>query len=337
MSLVIQSSSNWRKVKVLGSGSCATVFLAISTSSAGLSNLIAVKSALLTSSYSLQKENKIFKQFKDCPEIVRYYGAALSIERGIHVYNLFFEFASGGTLSNLIKYSRRSIPETYVRKYTKMILKGLCSIHARGFVHCDLKPDNILVFPSNQIGILPQLKIADFGLAQYYAVDPNQSPRITYPHGFPGTPVYMPPESLFSEIKPPLDIWSLGCIVIEMITGKLPWQTSPDMNTLKFMLLYTDTIPQIPDSMSATGKDFLTKCLARNASKRWSAFELLDHPFITHDETQTSGPSTKYKSIIDDSSQDLEDKAAPGYTNGRANRFIIQESYKVLERKKLAI
>ncbi|KAL5564022.1 hypothetical protein UlMin_033769 [Ulmus minor] len=289
MSLVIQSSSIWRKVKVLGSGSSATVFLAISTNSAGLSNLIAVKSNLLVSAYSLRKEKEILKHFKDCQEIVCYYGATLSIERGIHVYNLFFEFASGGTLSNLMKNSRGSIPETYVRKYTKMILKGLCSIHARGFVHCDLKPDNILVFPSNKIGILPKLKIADFGLAQYYEVDPNQSPKITYPRSFPGTPLYMPPESVFSEIKPPLDIWSLGCVVIEMITGKQAWQPSPNMDTLKFMLLYTDAIPQIPDIMSAAGNDFLTKCLARDANKRWSAFELLDHPFVTRDQTQTSG------------------------------------------------
>ncbi|KAL5566240.1 hypothetical protein UlMin_029404 [Ulmus minor] len=286
---VLDQSSNWKKVKVLGFGSFATVFLGISKDSAGLSKLIAIKSAFLSESSSLQDENEIFKKFKDCPEIVKYYGAELSIEEGNQIYNLFFEFASGGNLTKLINNSGGCIPETNVRKYTKMILKGLCSIHARGFVHCDLKPDNILVFPSNQVGALPQLKIADFGLAQYYVVDPNQSPMITYPYSFPGTPLYMPPESMFNEIKPPLDIWSLGCIVIEMITGRRAWQPEPDMQTLKIFLIRTNRIPHIPEIMSPTGKEFLMKCLDKDASKRCSAFDLLEHPFITDDQTQTSG------------------------------------------------
>ncbi|KAF2309352.1 hypothetical protein GH714_001699 [Hevea brasiliensis] len=136
------------------------------------------------------------------------------------IYNLLLEYAPGGSLADLINKYGGKIPECDVRRYTRMILKGLSSIHNNGYVHCDLKPANILVFPSDQQDF--QLKIADFGLAK--EPDEDNSRKFFYQYTFRGTPLYMSPESVkHAEISPALDIWSLGCIVIEMITGKPPW------------------------------------------------------------------------------------------------------------------
>ncbi|ESQ51198.1 hypothetical protein EUTSA_v10017958mg, partial [Eutrema salsugineum] len=90
----------------------------------------------------------------------------------------------------------------------RMILQGLEARHAKGYVHCDLKPGNIILFHSTTFGEPFDLKLADFALPCGFM--------------FPGTPHYMPPESLGPNglIDPALDIWSLGCVVYEMFGGE---------------------------------------------------------------------------------------------------------------------
>ncbi|KAF2309389.1 hypothetical protein GH714_001874 [Hevea brasiliensis] len=128
----------------------------------------------------------------------------LSHENGMTIYNLLLEYAPGGSLADLINKYGGKIPECDVRRYTRMILKGLSSIHNNGYVHCDLKPANILVFPSDQQDF--QLKIADFGLAK--EPDEDNSRKFFYQYTFRGTPLYMSPESVkHAEISPALDIW----------------------------------------------------------------------------------------------------------------------------------
>ncbi|XP_022769601.1 phosphoenolpyruvate carboxylase kinase 1-like [Durio zibethinus] len=89
-----------------------------------------------------------------------------------------------------------------------------------GYIHSDLKPENILVFPSQTGSDLNTLKIADFGLARQCGE--KDIPQL-WEYGFRGTADYMSPESVMGEISGALDIWSLGCIIVEMISGKMPW------------------------------------------------------------------------------------------------------------------
>lgn len=143
----------WSKVQVLGKGSYGTVHLAManrvgSAFSSPFSGLIAIKSAVFQNSLSLQKEAKILQDLVDCPEIVHYFGNDLTIESGVGFYNLQLEYASGGTLEDLIKKTGGKLVEYDVQRYTRMIVKGLRCIHEKGYVHCDLKPANILVFRS---------------------------------------------------------------------------------------------------------------------------------------------------------------------------------------------
>lgn len=126
--------------------------------------IIAVKSAEFKHSLSLQKEGSILFTLNDCPGIVHCYGEDISVESNKKVYNLLLEFAPGGSLRNLMQSSSEGkLPESDVRRYTRMILKALRQVHERGYVHCDIKPENILVFPSKNGG--KSVKIADFGLA----------------------------------------------------------------------------------------------------------------------------------------------------------------------------
>ena len=116
------------------------------------------------------------------------------------------------------------MPEIEVKEYLKMILRGLYHIHERRYVHVDIKPNNILVFPDDNGKLKLKLKITDFGLSkkcdefEEVVITTNAKPR------FQGTPRYMSPESiLFGKINTSLDIWSLSCILIEMISRKHVW------------------------------------------------------------------------------------------------------------------
>ena len=82
----------------------------------------------------------------------------------METYILFLEYAPGGSLEDLIRDSGGALPESDIRLYTRMIVKGLCHIHENGYVHCDIKPSNILVFSTEGGG--NEVKIADFGLSK---------------------------------------------------------------------------------------------------------------------------------------------------------------------------
>lgn len=131
----------------------------------------------------------------------------MTVERGQMFYNLLLEYASGGTLHDLMERSEGKLQERDVQKYTRMILKGLHCIHEKGYVHCDLKPENILVFYSLDGG--SYIKITDFGLSKIPG-DENEL-IMKREFGFRGTPLYMSPESVvLGEIQGGLDICGLS-------------------------------------------------------------------------------------------------------------------------------
>ncbi|EOY13471.1 Mitogen-activated protein kinase kinase kinase 21, putative [Theobroma cacao] len=282
-SLTKDLTMEWIKLKTLGEGCFAVVDLVKIIQP--MSCILAVKSSPF-SCPSLSKEYKILQQFLGCPYIVQCYGAMMSLGYSEPYFNLFVEYAPEGNLLNLIQKFGGKIPESYVRCYIRMILGGLCDIHKRGYVHCDLKPENVLVYPSNQYGLFT-LKIGDFGLAK----EPEQSdaPKAT-PDPLPrfqGTPAYMSPESLRDgKITASIDIWSLGCVVLEMMTGTRPWTCTRNPKDLAKKIALTNDLPYIiPDNMSTEGKDFLMKCFARDPSERWTADMLINHPFLIPDST----------------------------------------------------
>ncbi|KAK6268541.1 hypothetical protein QUC31_012701 [Theobroma cacao] len=107
-------------------------------------------------------------------------------------------------LKTLGKKYGGKIPECGVKCYARLLVEGIRVIHEKGYVHCDLKPENILVYPFDKYGSINTLKIADFALAK------QPGGKADGPAGmlkFPGTAVYMPPESVAdAEISASLDI-----------------------------------------------------------------------------------------------------------------------------------
>ncbi|KAH6838072.1 mitogen-activated protein kinase kinase kinase 21 [Perilla frutescens var. hirtella] len=264
---------DWFRGERLGHGSFAQVNLAAPRSrSSFLPPLMAVKSCGVSLSSSLLTEKNILEELRDCPEIIRCYGGSYSCENGEKLYNVLLEYASGGSLADKLKFSGdRRLPEVEVRQYTKAILKGLHYIHKFGYVHCDIKLQNILLCADGSV------KIADFGLAK--RADGGAAGC-----ELRGTPMYMSPEMVAgSKQGAPADVWALGCVVAEMVSGSPAWSCS-DVAALLMRIGVGEEVPEIPGFLTAEGKDFLEKCFVKDPRQRWTAEMLLDHPFVCGEE-----------------------------------------------------
>ncbi|XP_058111782.1 mitogen-activated protein kinase kinase kinase 20-like [Magnolia sinica] len=264
-------------------------------------DFLTVKSSLFSKSSSLQKEMKILFELQGCPRIVRCLGNDLTIENELIIYNLFLEYIPGGTLADVINATPHGLPESNVRSYTKSILLGLNYIHERGYVHCDIKPQNLLVCSSSEI------KIADFGLSKKAGVSVYGEYHVR------GTPLYVSPESVgWSEYDPPVDIWALGCVVVEMAVRKTAWECliNADTCNLLFQIGFTKRLPEIPECLSEEGKDFLSRCFIKDPKKRWTAKMLLNHAFIVNDFVRNEMLSA-HTSLMPPTEKDLKDYLPP--------------------------
>ncbi|CAI9110182.1 OLC1v1010161C1 [Oldenlandia corymbosa var. corymbosa] len=263
----------WVRGEILGHGSFASVSLAKPTSQSGGNSPMAVKSCSASNPASLINEKSILDEFKDCPDIIQCYGDSYSFEHGEKLYNLFLEYASGGALANKVKSScDQRLPECEVRRYAKGILRGLNCIHKSGYVHCDIKLQNILLTQEGEV------KIADFGLAK--KVSNGKGKKLGCE--LRGTPLYMSPEMVAGgDQSSPADIWALGCVVAEMVTGIPAWGSSNDLAGLLMRIGVGEQVPEVPGNLSEEGKDFLRKCFVKDPQLRWTAEMLLNHPFVS--------------------------------------------------------
>ncbi|KAI4319857.1 hypothetical protein MLD38_033407 [Melastoma candidum] len=252
---------NWIRGRSIGRGSTASVSLATCPSSG---ETFAVKSAPATRSEPLQNEVRVLSSL-DSPHIVGYSGCGVTQETDGPVFNLFLEYVPAGSLSEVIR-KRGGLEEAAIARYAQQILVGIDYLHSRGIVHCDVKPSNIL------IGRGDCVKVADFGCSKSVGMAPV---------AIGGTPMYMAPEAACgAEQGCPADIWAFGCTIVEMATGKFPWTGVHDPVSAIHKIVYSGELPEIRGCLSAHGRDFLGKCLRRNPKERWTAGQLLDHPFL---------------------------------------------------------
>ncbi|KAL7103439.1 hypothetical protein ACP275_08G179000 [Erythranthe tilingii] len=262
----------WTRGPTIGRGSSAAVYLA--TTTAGGEIFAAVKSTDLSSSAPLQKEAILISQLSS-PYIVKCLGSDTTCEESGYVYNLFLEYLAGGTLSDRIKKQGGSLEETAIGKHAHGILMGLNYLHVKGLVHCDIKGQNILLGENGSV------KIADFGCAKRVGSGGSE---------FSGTPAYTAPETARGEEQGfPADVWALGCTVVEMATGSHPWPEMKDPAAALYRVGFSGDVPETPGWFSGEAGDFLGKCLMRDPRERWTAAELLRHPFMIASAEESSG------------------------------------------------
>ena len=277
------NGETWVRGPLLGKGGFGSVFLANSKKPKSrfhcFPSTMAVKSAEFSLSASLQKEKEVHNNVQGSPFVIHCFGEEITTQQNGEnmVYNLLLEYASGGTLSDLIKNSGGSgLPESDVKRYTKSMLKGLSHVHDCGYVHCDLKPENVLLVSSTSENFVA--KIGDLGLAKRSGQ--RKKGRLDY---LRGTALYMAPETVIENVQDmKSDIWAFGCVVCEMLTGKSPWDKEEELDTEELLNLIGDEreLPKIPSGISREARDFLKACLVRKPMFRFTVEMLMDHPFL---------------------------------------------------------
>ncbi|XP_058089758.1 mitogen-activated protein kinase kinase kinase 3-like isoform X2 [Magnolia sinica] len=265
--------SKWKKGgKMLGRGTFGHVYVGFNSESG---QMCAIKEVRVISDdrnskeclRQLNQEITLLSQLSH-PNIVQYYGSELT-EGALSVY---LQYVSGGSIHKLLQ-EYGAFKEPVIQNYTAQILSGLAYLHGKNTVHRDIKGANILVDPNGEI------KLADFGMAKHIT-------SCTSVLSFKGSPYWMAPEVImnFSGYNLAVDIWSLGCTIIEMATSKPPWSQYEGVAAI-FKIGNSKDIPDIPDHLSEEGKSFLRLCLQRDPSARPTAAQLLEHPFVRDQAT----------------------------------------------------
>ncbi|KAK6147896.1 hypothetical protein DH2020_018808 [Rehmannia glutinosa] len=221
---------------------------------------------------------EIMRNLNMCPYVINCFGEETTMgENGVMTYNLLLEYGSGGTLADRIKKS--GLPELEVRAHTRSILRGLNHVHGIGYVHCDLKPHNILLVPNSGRGGRTEFraKIGDFGLAK--RVKQSRKRKLEEPY-WRGTHMYLSLEAVIDSVQEaPSDVWAVGCIVLEMLTGKPAWDGEKAGDILA-KIGAANELPKIPNDISKEARDFLKCCFVRKSMYRFTCEMLLNHPFV---------------------------------------------------------
>ncbi|XP_026708426.1 mitogen-activated protein kinase kinase kinase 19 isoform X2 [Athene cunicularia] len=264
----------WTRGEVLGKGAYGTVYCGLTSQG----QLIAVKQVVLDTSDQLttEKEYQKFHEEVDLLKtlkhvnIVTYLGTSLED----NILSIFMEFVPGGSISSILNRFG-PLPEIVLCKYTKQILQGVAYLHDNCVVHRDIKGNNVMLMPN---GIV---KLIDFGCARrlaWVSLSGTQSEMLKSVHG---TPYWMAPEVINeSGYGRKSDIWSIGCTVFEMATGKPPLASMDRIAAMFYIGAHRGLMPSLPDRFSSTAVDFVHACLTRDQHERPSALQLLEHPFV---------------------------------------------------------
>lgn len=256
--------SDFEKIEVLGHGNGGTVH---KLRHRRTSNIYALK-VLHSDSVSSKREIQIHRA-TDSTSVVKCL-AVLHTNSGDPA--LLLEYMDLGSLDRNITF-----PEPALSEIAYQVLNGLSYLHSQQIVHRDIKPSNLLIKSTNT-----EIKIADFGVAKI--MRRNLDPCLSYV----GTCAYMSPERFDPDKYGGNydiyagDVWSLGLTILELYLGHFPLLAvgqRPDWATLMCAICFGED-PVVPEMASEEFKDFIGCCLQKDAKKRMTVLELLNHPFV---------------------------------------------------------
>ncbi|BGP37195.1 mitogen-activated protein kinase kinase kinase [Rhodotorula kratochvilovae] len=272
-------SYKWIKGDLIGRGTYGHVYIALSVTTG---ETIAVKQVEMPRSFSdkedqrtkgmissLKAEIELLKDL-DHPNIVLYLG----MEQTPEFLSIFLEYVPGGSIGRIIR-THGKFEENVIKFFTLQILDGLEYLHSLGILHRDMKADNILI---DQDGMC---KISDFGTSKksgdIYQNNENMSMQ--------GSIFWMAPEVIHNNkqgYSAKADIWSLGCICIEMLAGSRPWEGEGFMSAM-FKLGAERMRPPLPPDvqLSEFAEQFVSACLQIEPDMRPTAADAKRDPFLT--------------------------------------------------------
>lgn len=268
--------------QLIGKGSYGRVYLGMNLTTG---DLLAVKQVEVKHKLAGQEKDK--KQMKEMvaaldqeidtmqhlehPNIVQYLGC----ERKEYSISIFLEYIPGGSIGSCLR-KHGKFDESLVSSMTRQTLSGLAYLHTEGVLHRDLKADNILLDTDGTC------KISDFGISKktdnIYGNDVTNSMQ--------GSVFWMAPEVIRSQgqgYSAKVDIWSLGCVVLEMFTGRRPWIKEEAVGAI-YKLGSLNQAPPIPDDVPPVAIGFMSNCFTIDPMERPTAEILLKQdPFCRAD------------------------------------------------------
>jgi len=266
-----QDLFGWKRGEQLGCGAFGRVFTALDKTDG---HTFVVKMAKLdereeddrTYRDVLQHELDICKDLRH-PHIVSYLGHEY-IKRRLYIK---LEYVPGGSLKTMLK-TYGALEAALIQKASLGILEGLNYLHTRrpAVMHRDLKCANVLVDLNFCV------KLADFGCSKRTSDDDLCRSLV-------GSAPFMAPEVIEGVGHgTKADIWSLGCVVIEMASAQAPWgKFDNQMALIRHISMNPTATPPLPDTLSPDGCAFASACLQRNAEARPTTCELLEYHFIS--------------------------------------------------------
>ena len=209
-------------VELIGRGGCGLVFLA---NDRNLGRSVAIK---VLSGEGLREKGTLEK-FEQEGQILRRLHAPNTVffydygETPKHLPYIVMEFVRGTPLKTVLKNEGRLTIKRTV-SILSQVFASLAEAHSYGFVHRDLKPGNIML--CNRLGFDEDyVKVLDFGIAKVMKKGENIDVNKDHIEDMAGTPKYMPPEQFKNEpLTPAADLYSIGCIAYEMISGYSPFE-----------------------------------------------------------------------------------------------------------------
>jgi serine/threonine-protein kinase len=256
----VKDFRNFKIIQTIASGGTAVLFKAVQTS---LDRVVAVK--------------RLHQHLTDDENFTRRFvleakaAASLDHENIVHVidfgregdcYQMVMEYVEGESLSDILERWRPIKPDLALA-IVRQICLGLEHAHAKGIVHRDIKPGNVML---TQIG---RVKITDFGLAKLTQANTSQ----TAANSILGTPLYMSPEQAFGEsVDQRSDLFSLGTVLYELLTGKQPFTSENYMGVIqniinKEVFDVREHAPEIPDEVDA----IVHRALAKSREDRFQS------------------------------------------------------------------
>jgi tRNA A-37 threonylcarbamoyl transferase component Bud32 len=255
-----QPTFKWMKGQLIGKGTFGRVYLGMNITTG---ELIAVKQVEVNAKAAGSDKDKVKELVKSLDQeidtmkdlehanIVQYLGC----EKKELSISIFLEYISGGSVGSCLR-KHGKFEESVVSSLTRQTLSGLAYLHREGILHRDLKADNIL------LDLDGTCKISDFGISK--KTDNIYGNDIT--NSMQGSVFWMAPEVIRAQgqgYSAKVDIWSLGCVVLEMFAGRRPWSKEEAIGAI-YKLGSLNQAPPIPEDVSRVigveGLSFMYDC-----------------------------------------------------------------------------
>ncbi len=279
-------AERYQIVEILGVGGMGAVYKAFDRK---LTRIVALKTILpemaaTTTALKRFKQEVLLAQSIVHKNVVRIFDMG---EDGAMNF-ITMDYIEGADLKTLVK-DRGKLEAVEAAGIIREVCEGLAAAHAVGVVHRDLKPQNIMIEKDGHVVVM------DFGIAQS-----GQGHGVTQTGAFLGTPDYMSPEQAQSEsVDARSDIFSLGLIFFELLTGKLPFQGKTMLETMFIRTKERAITPaEIESSVPKGANDIVNKCLQIDREQRYQSVKDLLGDLETFDPTRKVGAADRAKPLL---------------------------------------